>query len=441
MRTFLVRSFCVLMVLFSLSGFLQIAESAEVDFEMQLNDGGFVSFDTFHAEMQFRNSGEALLGARLFAILEIHGEFYFWPDFTSQFDYQLLDIEEDETNLTILAFTFPDIDDFIPFGPMYMWGAWFQERDNQGIDVVEFWLDEDHKWTPTPPPVTPTPFSEPGAIYATDPIVGNLRSVPAGGFVQGSPETEPCRSGNESQFTHVLTHNLIVMQTEVSFGMWDMLRAVQPTLPEFEMAWWQEYAVRFVTWHESILFANLLSRQSSLTQCYYTDPDFMIPLDATNYIQGQYYCDFEASGYRLPTEGEWEYFCRAGTTDTFSCDEPEYDSGNCNLCGGEGTHPTLEQYCWYCCNSNSFSVIGTRMPNPWNLHDVHGSVFEWCWDWFGPYPTSATDFTGATSGFTRVARGGSWLHGAELARSAFRAGIMPHHRLDHCGFRLVRTIP
>ncbi len=438
---------CISFILTGLFGALPCSAQS-VDFELRLNDGGFVSFDPFEVEIVFRNSGDVLPDARVFAILEVFGEFFFWPDFSSRFDYEVMDILVGETNLTVLNFTFPDIDDFIPLGPLYFWGAWFQEQDNQGIDVIEFWLDEDHKWTPTPPPLTPTPtsppmtstpFDQPGAIYAVDPIVGNLRCVPSGSFVQGSPETEPCRSGNETQFTHTLTHNLAVMQTELSYGMWDLLRAVQPTLPEHEIAWFHEYPIRYVTWFESILYANLLSLQNSLRQCYYTDPDFMIPVDATNYMQGQYCCDFEAEGYRLPTEGEWEFFCRAGTTGAFSCDEPDYNAGNCDSCT-EGVHPVLEQHSIYCNFNLGPQTVGSRLPNPWNLHDVHGSLFEWCWDWSGTYPASATDFTGAAAGFYRIARGGSFTHDANLVRSAFRAGILPHHTLDHCGFRLVRTI-
>lgn len=440
MKSLFYVSRCLYLVFAGLTVVLCPSVQADVDFEMRLNDGGFVSFDPFSSEMVFRNSGDILPDARLFAILEVFGEFYFWPDFTSQFDYEVMDIDAGVTDVFILAFTFPNIDEIIPFGPLYMWGAWFQERDNQGIDVVEFWLDEDHKWTPTPPAVTPTPFSDPGALYEVDPIVGNLRCVPSGSFFQGSPETESCRSENETQFSHVLTRNLAVMQTEISYNMWDLLRAVQPSLPEFETAWYQAYPIQLVTWFESILFANLLSIQNFLTPCYYIDPDFLIPLDASNYLRGLYYCDFDASGFRLPTEGEWEYCCRAGTTGEFSCYEPSYNSESCNSCD-EGIHPILGQYCSYCSNSGYLPESGFLSPNPWNLQDVHGSVFEWCWDWSGSYPAAATDYTGAATGFYRIARGGSWVHPASLARSAFRAGILPHARLNHCGFRLVRTIP
>ncbi len=438
---------CISFILTGLFGALPCSAQS-VDFELRLNDGGFVSFDPFEVEIVFRNSGDVLPDARVFAILEVFGEFFFWPDFSSRFDYEVMDILAGETNLTVLNFTFPDIDDFIPLGPLYFWGAWFQEQDNQGIDVIEFWLDEDHKWTPTPPPLTPTPtsppmtptpFDQPGAIYAVDPIVGNLRCIPSGSFVQGSPETEPCRVTNETQFDHALSRNMAGMETEVSVRMWEFLRAVQPSLPFKDGYSEDRRPIKFVTWHEAILFANLLSQYGGYPRCYYSDPQMTVPIDGTNYLEGQYYCDFDATGYRLPTEGEWEYICRAGTTGAFSCEEPDYNAENCDSCDA-GVHPVLEQYCIYCASDLGIQAAGSRLPNPWNFYDMHGNVFEWCWDWSGPYPESGTDFTGAATGFYRVARGGSYAHEASLARSAFRAGILPHIPLNHLGFRLVRTI-
>ena len=437
MKYFTLVMTCIILFM-SYSGALP-GKAQSVDFEMVLNDGGFVSFDPFHAEMAFRNPGSELEDARLFAILEIAGQFYFWPDYTTQFQYEIVDIVEGDLAVRVLSFTFPDIQDFIPFGPMFLWGAWFHGPDNRGIDVAEFWLDYEHKWTPTPPPSTPTPFADPGALYATDAIVGNLRCVPSGSFLQGSPETEPCRSANETQFVHQLSRNLAVMETEVTENMWEMLRAVQPSLPEY--VYWgpgSTYPVRWVTWHLAILYANLLSDYSGFDPCYFSDPQMTIPIDTDNYLGGDYYCDFDAPGYRLPTEGEWEYTCRAGTTGAFSCDEPAYNESNCQSCD-PSTHPVLEQYCVYCAFSYQLPVA-SLLPNPWNFYDMHGNSFEWCWDWIGPYPDYAMDYSGSVTGFYRVARSGSAYHEASLARSAFRAGILPQAQLDHVGFRLVRTI-
>ncbi len=173
----------------------------------------------------------------------------------------------------------------------------------------------------------------PGDLASTDPIVGNMRYVPGGTFTQGSPSGEACRDSNETQFTHTLTRNLGVMETEVTRQMWASLRAVQGTLPadpsNTTYSPTMSHPVQQNTWYEAVLFANLLSVQNGYTRCYYTDGVFTNPITSSNYTTGPFYCNFRANGYRLPSEGEWEYFCRAGTTGPFSCNETNYTSGNC----------------------------------------------------------------------------------------------------------------
>ena len=235
-----------------------------------------------------------------------------------------------------------------------------------------------------------------------------------------------------------------MMTTEVTRQMWADLKAVQPTLPNDPS--WRRYSptmnhpVQMTTWYESVLFANLMSVQYGYAQCYYKDEAFTIPVDATNYASETFYCKFTANGYRLPTESEWEYACRAGTTTTFSCNETNYASGNCSYCK-EGMHPTLEQYCVYCANDpGSSAVVGSKLPNPWGLHDMHGNVYVWCWDWEGTYPIgSVLDPIGPNSGSCRVQRGGGWGMHAEYCRSAHRNCYSPGYRNIYRGFRLVMT--
>ena len=498
---------CLLLLLVSIVFNIPMA-SAAMDVEMILNDGGFVSFDHFKAELYLNNHDAAVPDAWIFGILEIAGEYYYWPDFLTDVNYRELTVEPGEAYLTFLEFDFPDIDDVIPFGPMNFWGAWYVDIDHYGYDVKEFWLDEAHKWTPTPtetpvpptatftptathtptmtpvpptytftptpthtptmeptdtpteiPTVTPTPAAtntpgefEPGDLYSIDDIVGNVRYVPAtgpGGFLQGSPEDEPCNYSNEyPQFSHILTRNVAVMETELTRQMWWDLQALQPDLPDDPTN--ESYGagatnpVQSNTWYESVLFANLLSLANGFTRCYYSDAEFTIPIDVSNYTTGPFYCDFAANGYRLPTEGEWEYFTRAGTTGPFSCEDPNYTDATCGspYCVS-GEFPVLEQYAVFCANENGESVpVGSKLGNPWNLKDVHGNVYEWCWDWYvSSYPVGTeTDYAGAETGSYRVARGGNWGIVAQYCRSADRGSYTPGYRINFLGARFLRSI-
>jgi formylglycine-generating enzyme required for sulfatase activity len=124
--------------------------------------------------------------------------------------------------------------------------------------------------------------------------------------------------------------------------------------------------------------------------------------------------------YRLPTEAEWEYACRAGTTGDF---------------GGDGA---IDDMGWYADNSDQHTqAVGQKQANAWGLYDMHGDVWEWCSDWYGPYAGGvATDPTGPKSGTSRVYRGGCWFIVAEHCRSAFRFDGLPELRDNYLGFRL-----
>ncbi len=286
-----------------------------------------------------------------------------------------------------------------------------------------------------------------GFLLYSDPIVGNLRFVPSGTFIQGSPTYEPCRNDDETQFIHTLTKDLAVMETEVTRQMWADLKAVQPTLPvdptNTAFGPGMTNPVQQLTWYEALLFANLLSVQRGLTPCYYVDAAFSVPLDTSNYIAGPFCCDWDADGYRLPSEGEWEYFCRAGTTTPFWVAESNYTAYICGSTSMPGMYPQLETAAWFWGNSLSISEsrpVGTKAANPWGLRDVHGNVWEWSWDWWQTYPTgTATDYRGPETGSDRVDRGGSWHNGAVSCRSARRYRNSPGDLIINLGFRLVRS--
>ena len=136
--------------------------------------------------------------------------------------------------------------------------------------------------------------------------------------------------------------------------------------------------------------------------------------------------------YRLPTEAEWEYAARAGTTTaTYAGDVTEQHRND----------SVVNRIAWYGKNSGDRTQpVGQKAPNPWGLYDMLGNVFEWVQDWYGPYPGGAvTDPTGPGSGSKRVMRGGSWADWPVLCRSAYRFRGSPGYRREFLGFRLLRT--
>jgi formylglycine-generating enzyme required for sulfatase activity len=137
--------------------------------------------------------------------------------------------------------------------------------------------------------------------------------------------------------------------------------------------------------------------------------------------------DEEGAEYRLPTEAEWEYACRAGTTTAYSF--------------GDDTSQ-LGQYAWYRDNSSDIThPVGEKPPNAWGLYNMHGNVHEWCLDWIGRYGSENVliDPTGPASGRHRVLRGGSFDTQPRIVRAASRNNNLPVNRTIDTGFRLART--
>jgi formylglycine-generating enzyme required for sulfatase activity len=135
-----------------------------------------------------------------------------------------------------------------------------------------------------------------------------------------------------------------------------------------------------------------------------------------------------AGGIRLPTEAEWEYACRAGTRTRFSFGDDESD---------------LHRFAWYLGNSDGRThSVGTKQPNAWGLHDMHGGVYEWCMDWYGPYAGDDEENpTGPDAGSARAVRGGCWFHDQDRCRAAFRHGTAPSYVYEIIGFRVVLPSP
>lgn len=155
-----------------------------------------------------------------------------------------------------------------------------------------------------------------------------------------------------------------------------------------------------VSWKEAVLFCNLLSQYSGLQECY------SISDDGENV-----FCNWGADGYRLPTEAEWQYACKAGTVG--------YRYGE------------LDEIAWY--NENAEGMVhevGKKLPNAWGLYDMLGNVWEWCWDLYDV----------KVYGSYRVFRGGSWAEEARGCGATCRRRSHPTFRIDDLGFRLARSL-
>ncbi|MEZ4387808.1 MAG: formylglycine-generating enzyme family protein [Candidatus Krumholzibacteriia bacterium] len=189
-----------------------------------------------------------------------------------------------------------------------------------------------------------------------------------------------------------------------------------------------EHPVENVTWFDCLRFCNLLSEQHGL------QPAYVISEHAVDW-------DLDADGYRLPTEAEWEYASRAGTGSRFSFgDDPAQLHRYANFC--DRSCPRA----WRDSTQNdgqAFTApVGCFEPNPWGLHDMHGNVWEWCWDWWAPFAGEAqVDPLGPAVGDHRVEKGGCWEAGAGMCRNAYRHYVEPDQKRSYLGFRVVRTQP
>ena len=221
--------------------------------------------------------------------------------------------------------------------------------------------------------------------------------IKPGSFMMGSPLLEQSGDSSERQHRVTLTAGFYMQTTEVTQGQW---RAVMGSNPSHFKNCGDNCPVESVSWNDVQAFIRKLNEKGGTGR------------------------------YRLPTEAEWEYAARAGSTTAFA-------NGGITefLCGYD---PNLAAMGWYCGNAKKKTQpVARKQPNAWGLYDMHGNVSEWCQDWYGDYPAgSVTDPTGPSSGADRVHRGGGWFSGALYCRSAFHVGVEPGHSSLLLGFRL-----
>ncbi|MBO4796282.1 MAG: formylglycine-generating enzyme family protein, partial [Verrucomicrobia bacterium] len=240
--------------------------------------------------------------------------------------------------------------------------------------------------------------SENITIPLSDTVNLDMIWIEPGTFIMGSPENELGRQSNEIQHQVTLTKGYWLGKYEVTQAQYE---AVMGTNPSSEWFIGADMPVNEVEWNDAKEFCQKLTEM----------------VKAAGKLP-------EGYEYALPTEAQWEYACRAGTTTAFNngtnipSEEQLWWAQPCS---------NLDEVGWYCGDSDyTLHPVGQKKPNAWGLYDMHGNVFEWCSDWYGDYPTSAvTDPVGANTGSDRVYRGGAWGDTAGYCRSANRRYDIP----------------
>ncbi|MCQ2378548.1 MAG: SUMF1/EgtB/PvdO family nonheme iron enzyme [Victivallaceae bacterium] len=218
-------------------------------------------------------------------------------------------------------------------------------------------------------------------------VMDFLIHCPAGSFMMGSPSYEDGCGSDEMRHRVTLTKDFYIGKYEVTQAQYE---AVMGKNPSFFGG--GDCPVERVSWDDAMNFCEKLNELT----------------------EGK-----RPAGYKfsLPTEAQWEYACRAGSTGAYA--------GNLDSMG------------WYVDNSgNETHNVGQKQPNAWGIYDMHGNVLEWCRDWYEGYTGSATDPTGPCSGLYRVGRGGGWINLARYCRSAYRYGDAPGGCHSYLGFRV-----
>lgn len=256
-------------------------------------------------------------------------------------------------------------------------------------------------------------------------ISENFVLIPGGTFQMGSPEDEAWRSEDEAQHT-VTVSDFYMSIYELTQAEYQEIMGENPSSFSGD-----DLPVENVPWLDAIRYCNARSEKEGLTPAYTIDGQTIT-------------WNRSADGYRLPTEAEWEYACRAGTTTPFNT-ERSISAEEANYYG----HYSYEIEDNYFSQENLTTkpgeyrqttvAVDSFSPNAWGLYNMHGNVSEWVWDYYGAYDTETPDNpTGAITGTLRVYRGGGWNDFAKNMRSAYRATLAEDKGSFNIGIRLVR---
>ncbi len=231
--------------------------------------------------------------------------------------------------------------------------------------------------------------------------------VPADTVIVGSMDANA--DPDEFPIKHVRLRAFEISVHEITQREWMMVYANNPSRFVGE-----NHPVENVTFYDAIDFCNAKSLLDGLTPCY-------------TYQDDELFCDFNANGYRLPTEAEWEHAAKGAVKEIFTMfsgsDNP-INAGWFNANSGASTNP-----------------VGSKLPNALGLFDMSGNVFEWIWNWYSQYSYRMRDvYSGADSGTDKVIRGGSWYHGAHEMRVTNRNYAKPYSKASYIGFRVVRSL-